>query len=614
MIFLLIYILSFIFANGASDYDPAVRTLHLCISKPQQLDLQCAMDAAMEMSSDQLNAPIFGNRPLLHHVLNLYMISTDPQSKQSILALAQLLLDRGTSPNTRYDNDPDVTTKALIVRELGLAKALADAGALLTLPVQLHTLFSLACNPTPVAKMLLQADTILRKAGPQGDLDAEKLLDGASLHSSAAPPLRSRDLFNFSAHYRDMVAGLGGKRDDRNNMPMIKLVDIMSSVGDLTGGIFKQLIMNYVTASGNLLSTQQQLASMLASIIDKSGRNLLHLLALAGTTSMVQDIQVLFDGASADVLAELAYSLSARDARLLTPIEAAAVRFGHSAHFISFFNLGIQCGSLSRDSSISSFRRFFKYQELKSNHIGSFEGTDGDSGGWNNARLGSLLAGDGRCDITEVHEAPSDPKEFFKKFIIPGIPVIFRAASSQQPQFMQMIKKFDKAIFLERYGHNLVEAASIPYAGTFGIAGVTVNISEVAEVENTGGIFGSVVDKDGGSAFETKPKTNYVFTTAVSSSLKSEAPLPSFLNGIAEDFELQFYLGSAGTGAPPHFHGHAVNSLAYGEKVCVTIYCVSLIVFVKLIEFFITEMVFVRPKRLFLLNDTSNRVCKNSSR
>ena len=32
-------------------------------------------------------------------------------------------------------------------------------------------------------------------------------------------------------------------------------------------------------------------------------------------------------------------------------------------------------------------------------------------------------------------------------------------------------------------------------------------------------------------------------------------------------FELQFYLGSAGTGAPVHYHGHAINTLAYGEKV-----------------------------------------------
>ncbi len=31
--------------------------------------------------------------------------------------------------------------------------------------------------------------------------------------------------------------------------------------------------------------------------------------------------------------------------------------------------------------------------------------------------------------------------------------------------------------------------------------------------------------------------------------------------------QLQFYLGAAGTGAPIHYHGPAINSLAYGEKV-----------------------------------------------
>ena len=38
-------------------------------------------------------------------------------------------------------------------------------------------------------------------------------------------------------------------------------------------------------------------------------------------------------------------------------------------------------------------------------------------------------------------------------------------------------------------------------------------------------------------------------------------------NNAAYSFELQFYLGPAGTGAPVHFHGHAINTLAYGEKV-----------------------------------------------
>jgi oxalate decarboxylase/phosphoglucose isomerase-like protein (cupin superfamily) len=43
--------------------------------------------------------------------------------------------------------------------------------------------------------------------------------------------------------------------------------------------------------------------------------------------------------------------------------------------------------------------------------------------------------------------------------------------------------------------------------------------------------------------------------------------LPSVLQGLVLDTEMQFYLGSVGTGAPVHYHGHAVNSMAYGEKV-----------------------------------------------
>lgn len=32
-------------------------------------------------------------------------------------------------------------------------------------------------------------------------------------------------------------------------------------------------------------------------------------------------------------------------------------------------------------------------------------------------------------------------------------------------------------------------------------------------------------------------------------------------------YEIQFYLGQRDTGAPVHFHGHAINTLVFGEKV-----------------------------------------------
>ncbi len=47
--------------------------------------------------------------------------------------------------------------------------------------------------------------------------------------------------------------------------------------------------------------------------------------------------------------------------------------------------------------------------------------------------------------------------------------------------------------------------------------------------------------------------------------------VPTILQGIISDTEMQFYLGGKGTGAPVHYHGHAVNSLAFGEKVMITL-------------------------------------------
>jgi len=58
--------------------------------------------------------------------------------------------------------------------------------------------------------------------------------------------------------------------------------------------------------------------------------------------------------------------------------------------------------------------------------------------------------------------------------------------------------------------------------------------------------------------------------------LRKELSLPSVIRDIPvlghghtlskDRVTLQFYLGSAGTGSPMHYHGHAINSLAYGEK------------------------------------------------
>lgn len=91
------------------------------------------------------------------------------------------------------------------------------------------------------------------------------------------------------------------------------------------------------------------------------------------------------------------------------------------------------------------------------------------------------------------------------------------------------------------------------------------------------------------SVTSTEEAPEYIFTTSSPlwrAKIEKDAPVPACLhfqlqndgsvlvqdnknnNNNNADVALQFYLGPAGSGAPVHFHGHAANTLAYGEKVC----------------------------------------------
>ena len=77
-----------------------------------------------------------------------------------------------------------------------------------------------------------------------------------------------------------------------------------------------------------------------------------------------------------------------------------------------------------------------------------------------------------------------------------------------------------------------------------------------------------IVEEASGATPESSPL--YAFNVALPAwreRIDQDVGVPSLLHGLISDYELQFYLGEAGTGAPVHYHGHAVNSLAHGEKV-----------------------------------------------
>jgi hypothetical protein len=134
----------------------------------------------------------------------------------------------------------------------------------------------------------------------------------------------------------------------------------------------------------------------------------------------------------------------------------------------------------------------------------------------------------------------------------------------------------------------------VSFEGTFGVQQGTSTLQEVAEAAVMADVQQYEVAVDGaapggqqdlGGGDRSVPAYTFCTPSAQwSQRLLSEVPVPGCIarsDNPAEDsgvgsmdpasaswpFEIQFYLGSANTGAPVHFHGPAINSLAYGEKV-----------------------------------------------
>ena len=153
-------------------------------------------------------------------------------------------------------------------------------------------------------------------------------------------------------------------------------------------------------------------------------------------------------------------------------------------------------------------------------------------------------------------------------------------------------KLFHKDNFLRKFGDEMVPISTIPYASSFGqTSSVQNNMKYVSfnELANNASIsnvsiksnMNSMSSEDGKNNHSNSSDTEYyyAFTTALpqwNQKISGDVEVPSNIirSEVDDDgnlqrnpnIELQFYLGPAGSGAPMHFHGHAVNTLAYGMK------------------------------------------------
>lgn len=523
--------------------------------------------------------------PILHHLLNLYFKSQNPVIRRGLIDLMieiinieninKHLFDSIKSlSDDSFNNDPSILFKTLLLREMKLSFSAINSSSLLGIDIVdskiWNQLYSIPCEPVPIAKLLLYADKISRnnydiENDIEIDIKAMKdLISNSYLHGQK-PSVNGRDLLYLSPHYKDIIKSLVKNHAlfEKNEFS-ISLTDINQMLSEVSSVIHKELLDKIVNKDSGLLKLAQSL-----TIIDpRNNRSALHLLAKSGSDLMIFDlVNVLNSNRKSEsfllVTQLISNSLLLPDNFGNSPLQYSYNRYSKlSPVYISMKRL---CDVVGITDSILQ-NEFMKDDgidiSIKQNNVCNEEdncienirkkSTINSSGGWSSISLldsnienihnFSFIKTD-ICDIEVHYGSLPSIKDFYSNYINKGKPVIFRGMSNAKDSF-------EMSSFINKYGNIQVPISSIPYGGSFG---ESVDISTMAEMAIS-------------SSIQLSQK--YIFTTPQANwedMIRRDAPPPNIIPSSIQT-EIQFYLGPVGSGAPVHFHGHAINSLAYGEK------------------------------------------------
>lgn len=521
--------------------------------------------------------------PLLHYCMVLYYKSTSVKTRSSIVTLMLKLLSYDSvSVNTPYKADPSVLVKALILREMKVATSIANRGGLAdidgSLPSIWQLIYQIPCEPVPIAKLLLSVYTHVQSmiandsrnghasAGTTYAVDNEmkKLIMTAQLMNQQAP-VNGQDLLS-STSFNQILNDLNSTS---SGSVRIKLGDVQASLTDMVRSIHSSLLHSIVDTSGVIA-----LVNSLSLVINrKNSRNAFHLLCMAGSVDLIDDLRaVIVNGRysfdeSRLMKKTLSAALQQRDSKGINPITYISHRYGkQSKAYISMEKLcnelEVQCDAniKSSNNSVSS-----TYNVINTEN-------SSDMGGWDTSNDSN--SDTDRCDIEVINHIP-DQQEFYTNYVYQSTPVLIRGIALNS----KVRRSFNKDNFIASYGHIEVPASVIPYGHTFGYQTIKTTMATIADSNSnnnttttaTATAIDGTVDET--SIGKSKHPPLYVFTTPSSAwhkKLLEDAPIPSFVHSkespIIIDVETQFYLGSKGTGAPVHFHGAAINILAFGMK------------------------------------------------
>lgn len=183
-----------------------------------------------------------------------------------------------------------------------------------------------------------------------------------------------------------------------------------------------------------------------------------------------------------------------------------------------------------------------------------------DYGGWDLATTGSTGRGDSMPPVAADCSIPVEHNMTVEKlytYVAAELPVLVRQGynPSTYPPLRQLLSK-DK--FVDKFGAMMVKVGAVPYQGT-----LAMTVKD----------FIDRLDKDFDMDDEQPAENSapdYLFE-----SLPAGHPLRNLIEqhypewagySVPQERQVQLAIGGKGTGAPPHYHKAAVNTLFYGRK------------------------------------------------
>ena len=183
------------------------------------------------------------------------------------------------------------------------------------------------------------------------------------------------------------------------------------------------------------------------------------------------------------------------------------------------------------------------------------------------AAAAAAAASTGGCDVDVVSAAELSGALFVREYFLPLRPVLVRGLAAP------LARAWRRSVLLRAHGNLTVNPAGIPYAASFGGAGE----GGMALADFVGRHL--VVGAEGAVPPYVFQRVSPASALAAHSMLlappflaQARLPLAGHNGSIAlllptpDALSPEFFLGPPGSGAPLHFHGDAVNFLAWGRK------------------------------------------------